>query len=388
MNSGPHIVVVGAGAFGGWTALSLQRQKTEGRVTLIDAWGPGHPKSSSGGETRIIRTAYGTRTVYSRLAAQAMQRWRDHDMQWNAGLIQRTGVLWMNGRLDHFAKASHAALRDMGVAVEWWAPKDIARRYPDIGLDGLTSALFEPDAGYLQASRACVHVADRFVAEGGTYLAGAAASPVRITERGRALQVHAGVPVTADVFVFACGAWLGSLFPELLGSRIRSTRQEVAYFDPPVGDRSFDAANLPAWFELSDRVMFGLPANSRHAFKIADDTSGEPFDPATGDRSGTSWFIAAMRDYMRRRFPRMADAPYVATEVCQYEGTPDSDFIIDRHPGADNVWIAGGGSGHGFKFGPVIGSMLADAILRDAPIDPMFKLARFSVETKPSEKWK
>ena len=378
MNSGPHIVVIGAGAFGGWTALSLLGRKAGVRVTLIDAWGPGHSKSSSGSETRIIRTTYGSRAVYTRMAAEAMKRWLDYDAQWNTGLVRKTGALCLNGGKEDYARVSQAALVDQGLAAEWWSPKDIARRYPDIGLDGISSALFEPEAGYIHASRACVHVAERFVAEGGTYFAGAAASPVRITERGHALQMHAGVAIEADVFVFACGPWLGSLFPELLGSRIRSTRQEVAYFEPPAGDRSFDAANLPVWVEVSDRVMYGIPANSRHAFKIADETPGEPFDPTTGDRSGSPWFIAAMRNYMRRRFPRIADATCVSSEVCQYECTADADFIIDRHPGADNVWIVGGGSGHGFKMGPVIGPMVADAILSDTSIDPMFGLARFT----------
>ena len=382
MTSTPHIVVVGAGAFGGWTALSLLRQQPGGRVTLIDAWGPGHPGSSSGGQTRIIRTTYGNRAVYTRMAAEAMKRWLDYDAQWDAGLVRKTGALCMNGGKEAFAKASYAALLDAGIAAEWWSTKDIARRYPDIGLEGISSAVFEPDAGYIQASRACAHVVDRFVAEGGTYSAGAAASPVRITEGGNALQMHAGVAIVADIFVFACGPWLGSLFPELLGSRIRSTRQEVAYFEPPAGDRSFDAANLPVWLEVSDRVVYGIPANSRHAFKISDETPGEPFDPTTGDRSGSPWFIAAMRDYMRRRFPRMADATCAATEVCQNERTADLDFIIDRHPGADNVWIVGGGSGHGFKMGPVIGPMVADAILNGTSIDPMFGLARFTRDMK------
>ncbi len=130
MPSIPHIVVIGAGAFGGWTALSLLRQQagTNARVTLIDAWGPGNPLSSSGGETRIIRTTYGSRSVYTRMAAEAIDRWRDYDARWNAGLMHRTGVLWMNGGMDEFARASQAALTDAGVAVEWWAPRDIQRR--------------------------------------------------------------------------------------------------------------------------------------------------------------------------------------------------------------------------------------------------------------------
>jgi len=305
-------------------------------------------------------------------------------------------VLWMNGGMDEFAQASHRSLVDAGIPVEWWSPEDLRRRFPQIGLDGVSSALFEPEAGYLHASRACTHVVERFVAEGGAYLAGTAATPILVTdppapspgqEGLKSLQLRDGSAISADVFVFACGPWLGTMFPDVLGSRITSTRQEVTYFQTPAGNRSFDAASLPVWLEMSDHVMYGIPGNARHAFKIGDDTTGPAFDPTTGDRSATPEVIATMRGYMRRRFPLMADAPYVGTEVCQYEATADSDFIIDRHPDAPNVWLVGGGSGHGFKFGPVIGTMVARAILTDTSADPMFGLARFSSKTESQEKW-
>jgi glycine/D-amino acid oxidase-like deaminating enzyme len=389
MPSAPHIVVIGAGAFGGWAALSLLRQQScMGPVTLIDAWGPGNSLSSSGGETRIIRTTYGSRSVYTQMALEAMDRWREYDTRWKAGLMHRTGVLWMNGGMEEFARASHAALRDAGIPVEWWDRKELQHRFPQIGIDGVSSALFEPDAGFLYARRACAHVVDRFVAEGGSYQSGTVAAPVTMTGAGlRTIAMQDGSTISADVFVFACGPWMGSLFPDVLGSRITSTRQEVSYFETPADVSSFDTSSLPVWLEMGDHVMYGIPANTRHAFKIGDDTPGEPFDPTTGDRSPTPGVIAAMRDYMRRRFPAMADAPYAGTEVCQYEATTDSDFIMDRHPDAPNVWLVGGGSGHGFKFGPVIGPMVATAVFADSSVEPMFGLARFSAGAEAPEKW-
>jgi sarcosine oxidase len=386
MPPAPHIAVIGAGAFGGWTALSLLRQHA-GRVTLLDAWGPGNPRSSSGGETRIVRTTYGSRSTYTHMAAEAMNRWREYDAAWDAGLMHRTGVLWMNGDSDGFARASHAALSDAAIPVEWWDVQELRRRYPQIGVDGITSALFEPDAGFIHARKACEHLASRFVAEGGTYQVRAAASPVESGGTLRSLRMQDGSSVEADIFVFACGPWLGSLFPDVVGARVISTRQEVTYFETPANDLSFDAASLPVWLEMGDHVMYGIPSNTRHAFKIGDDAAGERFDPTAGDRSATPEVIASMREYMRRRFPRMAGAPYAGTEVCQYEATVDSDFIIDRHPAMANAWIVGGGSGHGFKMGPVIGPMVAAAIMKDAVIDPMFGLGRFDEATNVPLKW-
>jgi glycine/D-amino acid oxidase-like deaminating enzyme len=385
----PHIVVIGAGAFGGWTALSLLRgARGPHRVTLVDAWGPGNVLSSSGGETRIIRTTYGSRTVYTQMAAEAMALWRDCSSRWNAGLLHQTGVLWLNGQSDDFARASKASLEHAGVPAMWLSPGDIAARFPQIGIEGITSALYEPDAGYLLARRACAHVVDRFVAAGGEFRAHAVATPARLTDGSpRSLTLQDGSVITADVFVFACGPWLGAMFPDAVGSRITSTRQEVTYFHAPEGDQSFDCASLPVWLEMGERVMYGIPGNKRHAFKIGDDTPGVRFNPTTGDRSASPAVIDSMRDYMRRRFPRMADAPYAGTEVCQYEATPDSDFIIDRHPDLPDVWIVGGGSGHGFKMGPVVGPMVADAILEDRSPNPLFSLARFGANVETPEKW-
>lgn len=382
--------MIGAGAFGGWIALSLLRHAARGqrRVTLVDAWGPGNVLSSSGGETRIIRTTYGSRAVYTAMAAEAMELWRDCSTRWKASLLHRTGALWLNSQSDDFARASRTTLENAGIPVMWLSPAEIGARFPQFGLEGITSALYEPDAGYLLARRACAHVVDRFVAEGGEFHVNAVATPATLAHRSlKSLTMNDGSVITADVFVFACGPWLGRMFPDVVGARITSTRQEVTYFDTPEGDKSFDASSLPVWLEMGDRVMYGIPGNKRHAFKIGDDTPGVPFDPTCGDRSATPDVIDAMRDYMRRRFPRMANAPYAGTEVCQYEGTPDSDFIIDRHPDAPDVWIVGGGSGHGFKMGPVVGPMVANAILADTPPNPLFSLARFADDVEAPEKW-
>ena len=128
-----------------------------------------------------------------------------------------------------------------------------------------------------------------------------------------------------------------------------------------------------------------LPGNANRGFKVADDTPGPVFDPTSGNRDATPAGVEAARVFLARRFPALTRAPLLGAEVCQYEATPDSHFIIDRHPAAANVWIAGGGSGHGFKMGPAIGERLASHVLTDSPPDPQFALARLS--STPADGW-
>ena len=369
--------MIGAGAFGGWTALSLLRRGA--RVKLIDAWGPGHVRASSGGETRVIRATYGSRLVYTRMAARALQLWREHESRWQHGVFRKTGALWMSGKDDSFGRSSAEALRSEGLPVEELAPAEAARRYPQINFKGISSALFEPEAGYLLARRACEYVAERVAAEGGEYRQAAAASPVRMTD-GKLLRLSllGGGTIEADAFVFACGPWLGSLFPEAVGRLVTSTRQEVYYFGTPAGDERFLEERLPIWLEMGPRVMYGVPGNANRGFKICDDTSGPRFDPTSGRRDATAAGLTRARAYLKQRFPALAGAPCIGTEVCQYEGSPDSNFIIDSHPRAANVWLVGAGSGHGFKMGPAIGELVAGLVLGRTRPDPIFGLARFA----------
>jgi len=379
--------VVGAGAFGGWTALELVRRGV--RVTLVDAWGPGHSRASSGGETRIIRATYGSRAIYTTMAIRALARWRDHDARFNTSFFRKTGAIWLHGRDDAFVRASVAALRDAKWPVEEWSTSVAKRRLPQINYTGLKGVTFEPEAGYLLARRACEHVAERVVAEGGTYVQAAVTSPVRVRS-GRLTHVPTanGVALEADVFVFACGPWLGTLFPDVIGKRVKPTRQDVFYFGPPAGDPRFDESDLPVWVEVGKRLMYGIPGNANRGFKIGDDAAGATIDPTTTERTVMPASLRNARRFMAERFPALERAPLVGTEVCQYEATPDSDYIVDRHPQASNVWITGGGSGHGFKMGPVIGEMMTALVLDDGKIDASFSIDRFSKSARRlAAKW-
>lgn len=367
------MVVVGAGAFGGWTAWWLVRRGA--RVTIIDAWGPGNMRASSGGETRVIRGAYGNRAIYTRMAARALRLWRDAEREWQRQLYFPTGALWMFAADDEFARESVKALAAEGLPSERPSIEDARRRWPQIDFAGVRSAMFEPEAGYLLARRSCALVVERARAGGAEYRLAAAQplAPARALDR---LPLSDGGSLAADAFVFACGPWLGTLFPDVVGKRVRPTRQEVFYLGPAAGDTRYTESELPVWVDYGERLIYGVPGNANRGFKIADDTLGADFDPTSGPRRLTEDGIAAARAFIRRRFPALAEAPLLGGEVCQYENSPDAHFILDRHPAAPNVWIVGGGSGHGFKMGPALGEMVADLVLRDGTPEPAFRLAR------------
>jgi glycine/D-amino acid oxidase-like deaminating enzyme len=356
--SKPRVVVVGAGAFGGWTALQLQQLGA--RVTLVDAFGAGNTRSSSGGETRVIRAIYGPDRIYVEMVRRAYELWETLP----ESLYVETGCIWMMHGDDGYVRSAVPLLRENGFAVDPISIDAAAKRWPQINFGGVKSVWFEPRAGALSARRACGVVRDLFVKNGGTFHI-EAVKPEALIESGE-----------ADVYVFACGPWLGKLFPDVIGEGVQATRQEVYYFGTPRGSDRFSAGKLPIWMDFGERIFYGIPDVNARGFKIADDTRGEPIDPTTANRTPDAEGVTRARQLIAERFPEMADAPLVASEVCQYENSPDGNLIVDRHPHAANVWLLGGGSGHGFKLSPAVGELAAQAIVNGKDVPSTFRLAR------------
>ena len=375
MTGKPHVVVVGAGAFGGWTALYLLRGGA--RVTLVDAWGPGNSRASSGGETRVIRGTYGPRRIYTHLTARALALWKEHERRWQRRLYHAIGVLWLVEDDDQYETAALPALTEAGLAYERLTGAEVARRYPQINTERVRWAIFETDAGYLTARAACAAVLAAFQGEGGGYGQLAARPGPLAAGELRDVALSDGSTVSADAYVFACGPWLGTLFPDVIGPRLTPTRQEVFFFGTPPGDARFTEDAMPVWADHGRRFMYGIPGNEWRGFKVADDTRGPVFDPTSGERIVSSEGLRAAREYLGYRFPALKGAPLVESRVCQYENSADEGFIVDRHPEAGNLWLVGGGSGHGFKHGPAVGELVADAVLGRREPDATFRLARF-----------
>jgi glycine/D-amino acid oxidase-like deaminating enzyme len=189
-----------------------------------------------------------------------------------------------------------------------------------------------------------------------------------------AVKTSSGERIEAGTFVFACGAWLGKIFPDVLGSRIFPSRQEVFFFGVPPGDARFAPPALPTWLFQEDEI-YGMPDLESRGLKIAVDRHGERVDPDTQSRLASAEGAEEARRFVEQRFPGLRGAPIVETRVCQYENTWNGDFLIDRHPEMENVWLVGGGSGHGFKHGPAVGEYVAGRILGGGESEERFSLA-------------
>lgn len=373
-----HIAVVGAGAFGGWTALHLLRAGH--RVTLLDAWGPGHSRASSGDETRVIRGGYGPNQIYTTLTARALGLWRELEQRSGAKLFQQTGVLWFSSvRNLTWDDAALAALRSEGLPYEELSTGEASKRYPIVNWSDIATIVFEQEAGYLFARRGCQTVAQAFVEEGGEYRQTHAKVSAIRSGRLEGLLTSDGDTIQADQYVFAPGPWMRDCFPELAYT-VTPTRQDVVYFATPPGDTRWNDAAYPAWIDNSPTRFYGIPGNEWRGFKVARDVPGPEFDPTNGDRSPSVQALHLYRDFVSHRFPLLANAPVAEFRVCQYEMTPDGHLIVDTHPEASNVVLVAGGSGHSYKFSPALGEMVARYLTEAAPLPSEFRLARLSRE--------
>jgi len=377
MNPTFDVAVVGAGVFGAWTAWHLARRGQ--RVALLEAHGAAHNRASSGGETRIIRMSYGPDEIYTRWAQGSLAQWKELFVATGEKLFLQTGVLWMAGEDDCYLKDSIANLERHSVKHEVMGKRQLEVRYPQVNFDGVACGMLETESGVLMARRAVNYVVESAKQAGITFRIAQVTQPIG-TGKLTAIQTSSG-EVSAGSYVFACGSWLAKVFPEILGSRIFPTRQEVFFFASPAGDARFAPPALPTWLFQGDEV-YGMPDIESRGLKLALDRHGEQVDPDTQSRLPTREAIAWAQAYVARRFPALKGAPITETRVCQYENTSNGDFLIDRHPELSNVWLAGGGSGHGFKHGPAFGAYTASMVLGEGRAEPRFSLSTKATQQK------
>lgn len=367
------VAVIGAGVFGAWTAYHLRQAGQS--VVLLDAYGAANARASSGGESRIIRMGYGADEIYTRSAMRSLVLWKEFFQRTGRPLFHQTGVLWIAAQGNEYSEATRRTLERCGVRFEVLRSADLASRYPQIVSPPEAWGIFEPGSGALMARRAVQSVVADAVRSGVVYLEAAVETP-RGKELRESVRAAGGETIRAGKFVFACGPWLPKVFPELLAKRIEATRQEVYFFGVPASDRQFAPPRMPVWIDFSNhRGPYGFPDLENRGFKIALDEHGPQIDPDTADRVPTAGGIATARQYLAERFPGLRHAPLVESRVCQYENTSNGDFLIDRHPDFSNVWLVGGGSGHGFKHGPAVGEYAARHVLDGSPVDPRYSLA-------------
>jgi sarcosine oxidase len=345
--------VVGAGIFGSALADRLVAEGWD--VTLVDRFEPGDPRAESGGETRLIRCSHGPDVLYPRLARRALALWREL----GAGVLVESGAAWFARTEGGWEADSERVLRDQGIPVERLDPTEAARRFPSLGTGDLAFVLHEPEAGVLRAGDGVRAIVARALAGG-----------LRL-ERGEARPDGGAVALDgrrreADHVVWACGAWLATLFPEHVDLRV--TRQDVVLFDAPA-----TWAGAPAWVDF-DAGFYGHSLVEPHGLKVASDREGAPVDPDDRPAEAADASLAGARDYLAHRFPALAGQRVRSAPVCHYSLTADAGFLFARHPEHERVWLLGGGSGHGFKHGPAMAEHVAAVLGGRAEPEPRFGL--------------
>lgn len=377
LSTATDVAVIGAGAFGGWTALHLQRMGA--KVTLVDMYGPGNSRATSGDETRGVRSSYGERESWVLWAKESIRRWQEWDEEWARPLRRKiffpTGDIILRSSEDRMITESRAMWDRHKFKYELLNQDELRYRFPQINVDAAAVGLYEPDAGVARARAACELVAEVFLKEGGRIVIAHAAPGTTRDRRLENLVLTPSEPVRADLYVFACGPWLAKLFPEVMGKRMRLPMGHVFYFATSPGDNRFTWPNCPSW---NVPGVTGWPAlgHDNHGFRVR--TGGRPpQDPDTSVRNVSERYHGVARNVLAQWFPDLVKTPLLHTWSCHYESSAGRNFIIDRHPDYDNVWIAGAGNAESFKMGPVSGEYVARRVLgksTDPRLDAEFKL--------------
>ncbi len=354
----PEIVVVGAGAFGGWTALYLREMGVS--VTLVDQYGPGNSRASSGGESRQIRAGYADRELYSRWAMQALDRWKAREAEWGRKLLYNTGQLTIAREWTGNDLATRAVFDKLKIPYEMIGHDELVRRFPQVAIEEGALGFFTPTTHIVKAREGCVAVAQAFERKGGKFVTAKADLGRRSGGRLQDVTLSPGGTLSAQTFVFACGPWLPKVFPDVMKNKLNTPRRVIYFYGSPSGDGRFGPSVLPA---LTVAGGYTFPDIEGRGIKVAPAGSSGVVDPDTHERTISPEELRRGRDFATKWFPALKGQPIVEQEVAQIENSVDQHFIITRHPELENVWIAGGGSAHGYKHGIVVGDYIANRVV-------------------------
>jgi monomeric sarcosine oxidase len=371
------VLIVGGGVMGLATGCALAAAGAE--VTVLERSTVGHEWASSHGLSRAIRHEYGPLAIYTRMVARSLVLWDELAQETGRQLYTETGVLTLGTEDDGHTLPGYVTMRAEGLPVERLTPVECEGRFPQFHVSDYDVATYNPTGGMLHASQCLVALAQRLRSRGGEVRDGirvARVEPVGGGDRARVI-LEDGERLEADCVVVTAGPWVGDVLPDLT-LPVRVTRQQVCYLDG-LPSSAFSAGIFPVF--LAGMEYYGFPLQGPGWFKIASHIFGHEVDPNV-PYSADMFEVRAVREFLQRVIPTAADGQLTLVDRCMYDVTPDEDFILDIYPGAPSIIIGSGFSGHGFKFGILIGRLLAALALHEVPELPLdrFRLSRFEAD--------
>jgi sarcosine oxidase len=358
----PDVIVIGLGSMGSAAAYHLATRGAH--VIGVDRFTPPHSRGAHAGGSRIIRMTYAEGPAYVSLLRRAYALWDQLSAVTGTELVTPTGGLFVGPAMSATVAGALRSAREHGLVHELLDADEIHRRYPAFTPSDDDAAVYDEAAGIV-TPEAAISALLRLGAEAGADLRfGTAVASWKATDAGIAVSLDDGTILTADRLIVAPGGWA----PGLLGFPIEIQRRVQHYWLPT--EAGYAPGDFPVWIweDSSGVAAYGMPEFGpdrwvKAAFHHADDpasASEGAADPVPGEEE-------PVRTWLRERIPGIAAAAYAGGKQCLYALTPDGDFILGRHPEWDRVAVAAGFSGHGFKFVPVVGEILADLTTGVAP---------------------
>jgi glycine/D-amino acid oxidase-like deaminating enzyme len=360
--TGLSIAVVGGGIFGVTAARALVARGH--RVTLLDPGPIPHPLAESTDISKVVRMDYGADEAYLALMEQALDRWRAWNGGWPSPLFHETGVTFLcrapmtPGGFEH---DSYRALLARGHRPERVDADALRRRFPAWNADVFVDGYFNPEGGFAESGKVVAALTRQAEAEGVELIGGARFEQLLVAGSRVSGIAAGGVERVFDRVVIAAGAWTPYLLPELAGC-LRTVGQPVFHLRP-ADPSPFVAERFPVFgADISRTGYYGFPVNRDGVLKIANHGVGRPMHPESPAREVSDAETVALRAFLETTFPALVDAPIAYTRVCVYCDTADEHFWIAADPQREGLVVAGGGSGHAFKFAPLLGDLTADAV--------------------------
>lgn len=355
-----RIAVAGAGIFGISAALELRQRGND--VVVCDSGPLPHPLAESTDISKVVRMDYADE-FYARLMDASFAGWRSWNEKWSEELYHEVGFLILSRdemRPGSFEHASLSTLESLGRSVERLDAAAIAARFPAWRAGVYRAGYFNPIGGWAESGR----VVEKLVAEtraSGVVLCDSKVSGLDESEaRVRGVVLESGARIAADAVLVAAGSWTPMLVPRL-ADRLWSTAQTVLHFHTD-DVASFRPPHFPVWAgAIGAEGWYGFPALEDGRVKVANHGAGRRVDPDDG-REVLAADEERCRSFLRDALPALAEAPIVGRRVCLYSDSFDGDFLVDRDPEHENLFVATGGSGHGFKFAPSLGGIIADVV--------------------------